>query len=475
MFKLSPEAALDGSVSVENKFIVEYLPYADGDYVKVYLYGLSLAARKADGDDTIERLCRRLDLDEATVNAAIDYWSDRGLMARLGDEVTYLSTRTARPKIKKYDVDKYAEFNRQAQLYISSRQILPAEYNEYYALMEKLELEWQAMTLIVKYCVDLKGENVSCPYILAVARNLAEDGYRTHDAVADRLEEFGVYYNDLCAVMSSLGGKRPDHEAVQLYKKWIKVYKFDKSVIAFVATTIKRGGAATLDYKLTAYRDAGLFTVEKITAYEEERKTLISLAKSVNKAIGAYYDNVEPEIAQYIKPWLDMGFEQGAILALAEYCMKNNLRLLADLDAVVRDCFAAGLTTESDVRRKVESENRYDGDISAVMKIAGIKGAVKNTYRALYANWTEKLKMEKAAIEYAAALSEGKDNPFAYVNRILAAWSEAGITTLETAKAEGTAKSEAAATAASKLRATVIERYTADELDEFVIHLTDED
>ena len=73
-------------------------------------------------------------------------------------------------------MDKYREFNRQAQLYIAARQITPNEYNDYYALMEKLNMEWQAMTLVVKYCVNLKGDNVSCPYILAVARNIAQDG-----------------------------------------------------------------------------------------------------------------------------------------------------------------------------------------------------------------------------------------------------------------------------------------------------------
>ena len=147
MFKLSSEAAIDGIISVENKFIVEYMPYADGDYVKVYLYGLSLAARKADPDDTTERLARRLDLDPATVAAAFEYWEDRGLMTKLGDDITYLSTRTARPKIKKFDVDKYAEFNRLAQLSVSGRQIAPNEYHEYYALMEKFGMEWQAMEI----------------------------------------------------------------------------------------------------------------------------------------------------------------------------------------------------------------------------------------------------------------------------------------------------------------------------------------
>ena len=93
MFKLSPEASLDGAVTVETKFIIEYMPYADGDYVKVYLYGLSLAARKLDADDDVTRLARRLDLDREVVDEAIDYCSEILLMSLLVDDVTYLSGR----------------------------------------------------------------------------------------------------------------------------------------------------------------------------------------------------------------------------------------------------------------------------------------------------------------------------------------------------------------------------------------------
>ena len=349
MFKLSSEASLDGAITVENKFIVEYMPYADGDYVKVYLYGLSLAARKSDADDSIERLARRLDMDERTVNAAIDYWTEQGLMSRLGDDICYFSPRTARPKIKLLDVDTYKEFNRQAQLYISARQISPNEYHDYYTLMEKLHVEWQAMVLIVKYCVDLKGDNVSCPYILSVARNLAEDGYRTADDVGERLDEFGVYYNDLRAALGAMGKKHVDHEAVQLYKKLKIEYKFGADVILHVAQNMKHGSIALLDEKLTQYNKLGFFSADIIDKYEEDRKTLYKLAKSVNKALGVYYDNTDPEIATYIKPWLALGFESKAILAAADYCMKKDMKRLSDLDAVIRDLFERGLTTEKPV------------------------------------------------------------------------------------------------------------------------------
>ncbi|MBD5131151.1 MAG: DnaD domain protein [Clostridiales bacterium] len=471
MFKLSAEASLDGAITVENKFIVEYMPYADGDYVKVYLYALSLAARKQDKDDSVERLARRLDLDISTVDAAIEYWTEQGLMSRLGDEICFFSPRSARPKIKKFDIDKYGEFNRQAQNFITGRQITPNEYGEYYTLMEKFNLEWQAMALIVKYCVNLKGENVSCPYIVTVARNLAEDGYRTVDAVGERLDEYGVYYNDLCVVLGAMGGKRPDHEAVKLYKKWKIEFRFDKEVILHVAQNVKRGGAALLDAKLTQYRDLGLTSIAQIDEYEDARQKNYKLAKSVNKALGLYYENVDPEIATYINPWLGMGFEPNAILAAADYCMKKDMKRLSDLDAVIRDFFTLGLTTEAAVRERVGHENRYDGNIEKILKTLGTVGAVKDIHRAYFTNWSEKLDMPRDVIYHAATLAVGKDNPFAYMNSILRAWHDGGIRTVDGAK------TTIAPSVASPAQPTgvVSEQRSAEELNALFTQITDDD
>ncbi len=471
MFKLSSEASLDGAITVENKFIVEYMPYADGDYVKVYLYGLSLAARKEDKDDSIERLARRLNLEIATVTAAIEYWSELGLMSRLGDDICYFSPRNARQKIKKYDVDKYSEFNRQAQLYIASRQIVPNEYNEYYALMEKFDLEWQAMVLIVKYCVDLKGDGVSCPYILAVARNLAQDGYRTADDVGERLDEFGVYYNDLLRVLGVMGGKRPDHESVELYKKWKMVYKFDAEVIYHVAETIKRGGAAALDVKLTAYKDAGLMTVEKIDNFEAERKALYKLAKDVNKALGIFYENVDPEIAMYIKPWLNLGFLPDSIVVAAEYCMKNDLKRLSDLDSVIRDFFEKGLTKKEQILQNINFENRFDENIEILQKKLNIKGAIKEVYRAYYANWSDKWKMPNELIAYAADKAQDKANAFAYMNALLSSWHAAGISTVEKARS---APPPAVAGTAAAPTGVVYEKYSEEFLNSLFTDVTED-
>lgn len=474
MFKLSSEASLDGSVTVENKFIVEYMPYADGDYVKVYLYGLSLAGRKGDKDDSLERLARRLDLDIATVDAAIEYWTEQGLMSRLGDEICYFSPRTARAKIKKYDVDKYAEFNRQAQLYISARLIAPNEYNEYYALMEKLNLEWQAMALIIKYCVDLKGNNVSGHYVLAVARNLAEDGYRTYDAVGDRLDEYGVYYKGLSEVLAVMG-KKVDHESVKLYKKWRTEYKFEQDFIVHAASYVKRGGAPVLDAKLKQYHDLGLFSTDIVDKYEEERKQVYKLAKSVNKILGVYLENVDYEISTYINPWLGMGFEPDAVLAAADYCMRNDLKRLSDLDAVIRDFFANGRTTESAIRQNLEHENRHDSEIEKLFSALGIKGAVKDIHRAYYCNWAEKWGMPAELIDYACLLAVGKENALAYMNKLLRDWHESNITTADAAKAANSNRAISAPQADADSGRVVYQRLSADDLNAMFTKIGEDD
>lgn len=472
MFKLSSEASLDGAITVENKFIVEYMPYADGDYVKVYLYGLSLASRKSDRDDSIDMLARRLDMDEATVAAAIDYWTELGLMARLGDDISYFSPRNARPKIKTYDVDKYTEFNRQAQHFISARQITPNEYNEYYAFIEKFGMEWQAMAYIVKYCVDLKGADVACSYILAVARNLATEGYRTADAVGERLEEFGVYYNDLLAVLGAMGKKRVDHDAVQLYKKWRVEFKFPPDVILHVAQSTKRSSVAALDEKLTQYCKLSFFSADIIDKFEAERKMLYKLAKDVNKALGLYYDNVDPEIATYIKPWLALGFSPEAILAAAAYCMKNDLKRMSDLDAVIRDFFEKGMTTEKQIAGSVDHEKRFDGKISQLQKTLGIKGAVKDVYRAYYAKWAEKWKFTDELISFAAGKAQDKTNAFAYMNAVLSAWHEQGVDSVDKAAAAPTPTAPASPSAAPT--GIVYEKYSEEYLNSLFNDVTED-
>ncbi|MDE7108276.1 MAG: DnaD domain protein, partial [Clostridiales bacterium] len=186
-------------------------------------------------------------------------------------------------------------------------------------------------------------------------------------------------------------------------------------------------------------------------------------------------DNTDPEIATYIKPWLGLGFESKAILAAADYCMKKDMKRLSDLDAVIRDLFERGLTTEKQVKDSVNYENRYDDKIEKLLKTLNIKGAVKDIHRAYYANWTEKWNMPKALIDYAAELAMGKDNKFAFMNAVLLAWHNSGITEIEKAKSAAPIAGGQNTQQPAAPTGMVFEKYTEEQLNSLFTPITEDD
>ena len=59
MFELDADALAYGVTAIENKFLLEYMPAAKGDYVKVYLWGLFKAAHPSP-DDSLAEMAQEL-------------------------------------------------------------------------------------------------------------------------------------------------------------------------------------------------------------------------------------------------------------------------------------------------------------------------------------------------------------------------------------------------------------------------------
>lgn len=86
-------AALMGCTSVQNIFILEYMPKAPELYCKVYLFGLmQCGCRRLENAD----LCASLGIDSAKAVEAFLYWQDMGLLRIVEQEplsVEYLSVQ----------------------------------------------------------------------------------------------------------------------------------------------------------------------------------------------------------------------------------------------------------------------------------------------------------------------------------------------------------------------------------------------
>ena len=70
LFGFDEQFTLFGSIPLENQFILEYLPGAKGDYVKVYLYGLMHCYHPTQ-DMSLTAMARELNLTESNVKVTL--------------------------------------------------------------------------------------------------------------------------------------------------------------------------------------------------------------------------------------------------------------------------------------------------------------------------------------------------------------------------------------------------------------------
>lgn len=461
----------DGYTVIDNKFFLNYLPDAPEKCVAVYLLGLALSD-SCGSDNSIESIAQKLGITSDDVLAAYQYWDELGLVTisyDLPQHVTYRALKDINSALRKISPAKYKKFSQQLQdLFAGGRQINTSEYNSYYQFLEDTTFEPDALLAVVKYCIELKGKSIGYQYILTVARNEMRKGATTLALVAEHLNCQQKYDEDLKLVFKQLdSNRRFEHSDREMYDKWVREFGFTQDVIVNVAKGCKNGGMAKLDSMLCEYYKRGAMSLTEIETYVSEKARMYELAKSINKAIGVYYQSVDTIIDEYIAGWLNKGFEDETLLEIARYCFKSGVRTLNGLADVVDKLYKNGVTTSESLCAYISAIARHDELIKNVLTKCGLARRVSANDRLLFKTWTETWNLPYDVISYAAEKTAGANSPIAYLNRILSDYKQNGITTVEQAKARKTAASQSTATKSSLLNGTEIERrqYTDDEIN----------
>lgn len=447
------QLAANGYTSVDNKFFINYLPDAPDMRSAVYLLGLALAD-SAGEDNSVETICAKLNITQEAAVDAYRYWEELGLV-RIYEQplrIVYLNVRDTASALKKVKPGKYAKFSKDIQSVISGRMITTNEYNEYYLFLENTTFEPEALVAVAKYCAETKGGDINYPYILKVARSQMEKGANTLATVSDRLNSQQKYDADLKLVFKSLGSSRKfDHSDRMFYEKWSKEMGFTQDVIVNVAKNCKSGGMTKLDALLTEYYKRSAMSLKEIDEYEREKSRLFDIAKGVTRAIGVYYQNLDVVIEEYVVGWIQKGYDDETLLAVAKYCFKSGIRTLNGLAGVLDKLYKNGITTLASLEQYLFSIAQKDEIIQTVLAKAGLDRKVISNDRMLYKTWTENWEISQDAVMYAAELSAGTNAPLAYINRILSDCKNKGETTLEQIKNRKTADKTTASAAAKAI------------------------
>ena len=440
--KFSPSYLGENKVMIDNVFIKDYLPSAPDLCVKVYILGLSMCNNADDHENNLDYFVNTLKVCAEDVISLFKYWEDQGLVQVLSTdpiEVRYLPVLAKNRAVKKYQVDKYRDFNIQVQELFQSRLVMPNEFLEFYNLIEKHHIEEGALIAIIRYCVESKGFNLSPNYCLTVARDWEREGIHTLDQVQNKVKDLGVIDDQMSIILSAMGTKRRVQiEDKDLLNKWIKAFGFELNVIVFVVKYLKEKkrhlDVNVLDENLTRYFEMRLLSISEIENYENEKDSLYSIAMTVNKELGIFYEDLSKEIDTYVVQWLNMGFDVDTLKLVADNCFKSSVRTLEGYHNILNKLFKLGIVNTQSYMEYLSDNFALDSRIAEVLAGLKIARKVNNMDRNFYHIWTEDWGFSHEIILYAVELSKDKSNAINYLNKILSNWNSQGIKTIDKAR-----------------------------------------
>ncbi len=428
----SKEFSVGAFTDVENAFITEYLPLASGDAVKVYLYGLFMC-QNPNFDQSLQDMASSLAMNEETVIDCFSFWEEFGLVYVLSKDplsVQYQPIRSSySAKPKKIKAEKYTEFSKSLQSILPSRMISTSEYTEYFNIMETYSIKPEAMLMIVKYCADRKGTDISYRYVSKVAKDFGNRGIITVDKIETELESYVLRTSILERILKAMSLRRaPEIEDLTLLKKWTQELHFEEENIVFVAEKLKKGSMTKLDEFLLELYSTKSFSKEEISQYLERKGSVYELAIKINKALSVYVDVLDPVIDTYTNKWLSYGFSSETLLYIANYCFKVSKNSLVDMDELIENLRNRGFIDLSSVGDYFDGLKNTDLFISKLLVTAGINRRPTPWDRENLNVWKSWNFSEDMILE-AAKLSAGKSSPIAYINGILSNWKNNGIYT----------------------------------------------
>lgn len=418
-------------VTLENKFITKYLPEADGFAVKVYLYGLYLC-KNSDTDFSLSSMAEVLNCTEENIVSAFDFWEDYDLVEIISKSpftVQYLPVKSALGRPKKVHYEQYGDFNKELQRKLQKvgKFVSAGDYLKYMRFMEENPIQPQALLLIIEYCINKQGQNISPAYIFNKAKKLLKNGCSTYEQVERELSNFHAHEAEIVQVFTALGGyqKQADESDYSLYRKWTETLGFTKEGILAAAKKAKRGSVPSLDFILEELYERGKTEASEIESYLTEREMLSNLTFRIARKLGVKVSNPATYIDEYVERWFACGYEDSSLLEVALYCLKTDRGSFDCMNTVVDKLFTAGIVSKEDVKAFLKERTNEWKLFEKIREICGnVRRSATNV--SMIRTWKEWAFNDEMILE-AASKSASSANPIPYMNKILADWKKDGI------------------------------------------------
>lgn len=273
---------------ISNVFIEKYMPYARGEFVKVYLLMLK---HTISGEPGISGpiLASSLNLLESDIMNALNYWSDLGVIKLSSiDSMNNFSV-----EFLDLNEDNYVNNNKDVNLLdalenkgindmlkdiekILGRTLSTKEMEMYLGWQKEFSFPSELILLLVEYCAS-KGKS-DYRYIEKVALTWHDMNIKTMSQAQNYIKQTEDKWVKIRKILSYLGIKNTDLMKPQeeMLNKWIITYNFDLEMIQkacdICANRLNRADFKYIDGILTNWFNNNIKTLEDVALKDKQFK-----------------------------------------------------------------------------------------------------------------------------------------------------------------------------------------------------------
>ena len=440
MFGFDERYAMFDITPVENQFILEYLPAAKGEYIKVYLYGL-MCCYHPEKEMNLDMMCHELNMQEDDVLAAFRYWERRKLVHRISDSPPvwqYVNIQQLNLNSHDDEIDpEYEAFsNAIYDAFDKVRRLHGSEISACFEWYEDLKLPTEVIIMLLNHMVEIKGKNFRFSDAGKTAVSMASEGISTIEAAEDYFLRNGQAYKGIREVLRKLGKNYAPSEAqLNLYRKWTRDWHFSHEAILDALELTAKGDPSLgyLDGILNSIRqdapDGTELTPEAIRNSAQRADGLKEVLKELGKG------EVNPHNLELYSRMTAL-YSQDIVRIAARECGQNG-KETEDVLKLLQAWKEKGLESKVEVEAYVQSFHDQIGLIRELRRTWGTdEKRIGKTDRSLVNKWTNEMGFSREAILAAAPFASEAKMPMAYLDRILTDYSGKGIKTPEAIRAE---------------------------------------
>ncbi|MBC3797008.1 DnaD domain protein [Acetobacterium tundrae] len=327
-----------GVTPIENIFINHYMPMAQGDYVKVYLYGLKRCFNQGLTPISNEDIAKDLNLLETDVKKAWDYWASEKIIS-----IEYTGTRDAlvrffnitgtmlykNEEVPKTTVprhqnstdtleDRIGRMYETIQDMYESRTISRKETQLFKHWLSEYNFTPEAVILIVEYSLNMinKKDRTFTPaqvisYLETVAKSFYTAEVRDHLEAEAYIKESAQKRKSYYQIFKYLGIQRnPMVSERKMMDIWFFDYGFSMEIIVQALSRTNKPNLKYIDGILKNWHEQGFKTLEDIKNDKPKpRKAVKETVEPMSDSRKQAYLDMEVAFTEDLWPELEVDDE----------------------------------------------------------------------------------------------------------------------------------------------------------------------